>query len=408
MDRLKNYIGNWLPADYVIALLLITFPIYNRLMPVLMIVLGLTLFIRRRSLNEMIHNFKLNQPHIWFLIFYLAHAIGALYSENMDSAVNDLGIKFSFFILPILLTWSESRLTFSKVIELFLLGLVIAMVVLYSYAIFRSIYNVEDNHWAYFTESYLSFHMHRSYFATYVAIGSLLAVHRYFTSKKIWYIGLSLLLGITTILTISKAGILILIVTILPLIVILSVRYYSWLRGTVIVFGVIAIVVLAFFTVPRFKARFAIMFTGTPTEIATTNNPSVESNAARVIMWTTSAELIKEHPLLGVGTGDVSDEMDRRNFEKGNLGVAEKSMNAHNQYLNTGVQLGLLGLIPLLMILAVTFRSAVKERSLPLLLILTVIALTLLFESFLETQAGIIPVTLLISLFALKSRVEYN
>jgi O-antigen ligase len=142
------------------------------------------------------------------------------------------------------------------------------------------------------------------------------------------------------------------------------------------------------------------------TKVRTVNNPTIESSASRAIMWSTAMGLFSENVVIGVGTGDVSNALDERNLELGNTGVAEKSLNAHNQYLNTAVQLGLAGLIPLLLIFITSFVRAVKTKLIEGILLTLILFLTLMFESFLETQAGIIPVTLLLLLFFSISRAN--
>ena len=87
-------------------------------------------------------------------------------------------------------------------------------------------YYPEDNHWAYFTESYLAFSMHRSYYATYMALGVLLSAERYFTFKNLKYLGAALLFALITLLTFSKAGILIMVILMIPLLfMIVSVKF---------------------------------------------------------------------------------------------------------------------------------------------------------------------------------------
>ena len=95
MDRLKKYTSGWLPADYILAALLISFPVYNRLMPVLMILLGITLQVHRKSWRDILAALKPGQPHVWLLLFFLAHIIGLAYTENFDFAYNDIGMKIS-------------------------------------------------------------------------------------------------------------------------------------------------------------------------------------------------------------------------------------------------------------------------------------------------------------------------
>lgn len=398
---MKHYFQNWTIADYSIASLLLVFVAFNKLMPILFTPLLISLFFERKGWKEFKNSFRRSEPGIWFICFYVIHIVGLIYTENMNYAFSDLGMKSSFLLLPLLLYSVTSKMTNKQVVDILLFGLFIACFSAYSYAVYRSFYNAEDNHWAYFTESYLSHMMHKSYFASYMAIGAVLSALRFFSTKKWIYVFLLLLFSVTVILTFSKAGILILLATLFPSLIILTIRNYSK-RIVLILTGLsIATIVFIFNVSNTLNARFYKMLEGT-TNVSIENNTSIESSQARIIMWTTSFQLLKEHPWAGVGTGDVSDELDTRNIELGNVGVAEKSYNSHNQYLNTAVQLGLMGLIPLLFVFLTSILKGILRNSFSLLMVAIILFLSLLFESFLETQQGIIPVTLLLLIFSLK------
>ena len=133
------------------------------------------------------------------------------------------------------------------------------------------------------------------------------------------------------------------------------------------------------------------------TSIKLENNTTLQSSAIRMIMWNTSWEVWKESFLLGSGTGDYSAELTKRNFNKGNYGVAKEQLNSHNQFLNTGVQLGAVGVFVLFML----FFSSIRYflRSTWRWMILVGFLINFLVESFLETQAGIVLFCILILLF---------
>ncbi len=126
-------------------------------------------------------------------------------------------------------------------------------------------------------------------------------------------------------------------------------------------------------------------------------NSDVESNAARIIMWSTSVKVIQSNWLLGTGTGDVKDVLIAKNVELGNIEVAEKKLNSHNQYLNSWVQLGVFGFVFLFGIFISSFGTAIRNGSLPVTLMTLAFVITMLFESFVETQGGIIPFCLLMA-----------
>lgn len=101
--------------------------------------------------------------------------------------------------------------------------------------------------------------------------------------------------------------------------------------------------------------------------------------------------------LLGVGTGDVKDELKKQNLKSGYTGVAALNMNAHHQFLNTHAAIGLFGLISLALSFFTAFYMGIRQQVILLPILVTILFLSLLTESFFETQAGIIPGAFLLS-----------
>lgn len=367
-------------------------------------VTALSLFIIRNEIKEVKRLLNPRYPFVWFIIFFLVHIVGLINTENIDFAVADIGMKVSLIGVPLFLILTKIRIRTEDLIRGYLAALLIALAYCYAFAIYRSFSAPEDNHWAYFTESYFSAFMHRSYFATYLALGSLMAVYKFFEAKKgrIYYFLIGFVMMVSTILTFSKAGILIIVVLMIPLVFYLIAKHYGKLSAFVAIGLMITSLTLAFSLSDKLSGRFKYMISGFENHQATSNT-SVESSAARMIMWSTSMQVFSENLSIGVGTGDVRDALDRRNTELGNLGVVEHSLNSHNQYLNTGVQLGLMGLIPLILMMLTALGVAIRDHNMILVLMVLTFSMTMLFESFLETQAGLIPVTLFILLFSLQA-----
>jgi O-antigen ligase len=407
LTKLKNSIAHKTPADILVLALVVVFPVYNKLMPVLMVLLALSIFWQRREKAQISTFLSGHSTELWFIMFYVIHIVGLLYTENWSYAVKDLTMKLSFVILPLVLFYANVTVNRAAILRAFLIGLAVSCGVAFIYAMYKSLINREDNHWAYFTESYFSYSMHRSYFATYLAAGAFIALRQFFERRDTFSLSFFLLLTLSTILTFSKAGILLLVLFVALLMFYELSKRVSRKAG-VLAFTVVLLMFLAIvFSVPTLRMRFEKMITAS-TSVQTTNNESSESSSARVIMWATSWKLVLESPWVGVGTGDVSDALDHKNRELRNTGVAGKSLNSHNQFLNTAVQLGLIGLIPLFMIFLTSVRKAVQQSDVNFLMIAVLLGSTMLFESFLETQAGIIPVTLLLLLFRQTSVPKEN
>lgn len=108
--------------------------------------------------------------------------------------------------------------------------------------------------------------------------------------------------------------------------------------------------------------------------------------AARLVTWESAWELMKERPLLGYGLKGAGDELVKKYAEKGfQLGIPER-YNSHNQYLETGIRSGLVGLLLLLLLLFIPFRTAVRDKRILLLLVLLHLMVVCLVETAMEYQ----------------------
>jgi O-antigen ligase len=101
-------------------------------------------------------------------------------------------------------------------------------------------------------------------------------------------------------------------------------------------------------------------------------------------------EIIREHPLSGVGTGDVKDALLEKYNEKGMTDAFSHRLNAHNQFLQTGIAIGIAGMTVLIGMFILALIYAIKNRNIVYLLFLGINAVNFLFESILETQNGVV------------------
>ncbi len=402
LRNLISSLKDWWIADYLLALMLLVFPVYNRLMPILLILLGLTLLLKRRSFNEFRASLSWKNPSSWFIIYFCAHLIGLIYSTDLQEGINDVGMKLSLLAMPVILNLVTLKLKWSQLANLTIIGLFIACLVAYSKAIYMDNLYVGDGRWGYYTESYFIFFMHRSYFAVYLVMGVVLVLDRWNETKKYIYLIPFLVFTAVILQSLSKAGIILYVLTIPPMMIYFIYKKYGWLKTVLLAVGILLVGVVVISRSNRLTSRFEKMFSAF-SGVQTENNMAVESNASRVIMWSTSLELFQENLLVGVGTGDVSKVINDRNIEKGNLAVAQKNLNSHNQFLNSAVQLGLMGLLPLLMIFIIAIWKGMRYRSKVLVLASIIFGVSMLFESSFERQEGVMPITMLILLFGLYS-----
>ncbi len=411
---MKNYILNfvkeWNLNDWILGYLIL-FSILNiKLVPIGIVILLISIWFNKSNVKVGFTNLvSLKNPLFWMMLFFLYHLVGMIWTSNNEFGWSDIGMKASFLLLPIIFSIGKFNWSFQKVMSFLVLSQVVTVLFLLGLAVFKSLYYEEDNRWAYFFENEFSGYMHRSYFATYTSIGAIVSFFAFWrTSAKRWFIFTTILLSTATILTLSKAGTILLILTFTFAFIWMIWKKKMVVIGSLFSLGILSFVFFLIFSNSKIASRLQEVGNSL-SHFQTTNNSGVESNTARIIMWATSCRVISNNVIFGTGTGDVKDVLIAKNFELNNLGVANSKLNSHNQYLNSWVQLGIFGLIFLIGIFFTAFKIALKNKNLFQFFIVFIFAISLLFESFLETQAGIIPFCLFVSLiFSLKQNMVHE
>ncbi|MDX1651670.1 MAG: O-antigen ligase family protein [Brumimicrobium sp.] len=364
--------------------------------------------IRYKSITDRRVNglFSVKSPILWLSLFFIIHLIGLWNSENKEFAYMDIGMKSAFLVFPVYFLAFKPKIDNTQIFRAFSLG---ALFSLGLYFFVGFIYYLNDFETSHFTGPEFSFWMHRGYYATYLVIGGSYFLYKFISSSKhrIYNLLIASILFGGVILTQSKTGILLLLANVFILVFYFLKNALGAFKASMSVLIIITGVILFFvFLVPK-NNRFsgAIYFF----QHEKPDVRSVESTTARRFMWETSADLIGDHFFAGVGTGDIKDELQKLNYEKGYVGVADKKLNAHNQFLNSWVALGLLGFLTLLAIFLSSIPlSGVKNR-LFIILIIWTFFFSFLTESFLEVQAGIIPFAFFICVIGLiKLRRKQN
>jgi O-antigen ligase len=115
----------------------------------------------------------------------------------------------------------------------------------------------------------------------------------------------------------------------------------------------------------------------------------IRGNDARLILWTASAEILRDHPN-GVGVGNLPATIEAKLLEYGQVNLAKEHLNPHNQFFHTAVETGWIGLLWLLGMLISMLWYGWKYKQGILILVVCVFAFNSLFESMLERQSGIV------------------
>ena len=119
------------------------------------------------------------------------------------------------------------------------------------------------------------------------------------------------------------------------------------------------------------------------------NNPNGGSLSQRIEYTRASFHLIRQHPIFGVGTGDIPSAYQRAYDELQSPLEPQFRHKAHNQYLSITVGFGIVGLLIFLVTLLLPYCSAKRCRTYLYTIFLVIALLSMLPEDTIETQAGV-------------------
>ena len=115
-------------------------------------------------------------------------------------------------------------------------------------------------------------------------------------------------------------------------------------------------------------------------------NPSSNSVMMRVEFWKTGINVISDNLILGVGTGDINDEMIAEYKRSNTILDQDYRKRVHNQYLAFAISFGLVGLIIILYCLLWPYFYGYGNKYATMFLLIYL--MSFLTEDTLETQAG--------------------
>lgn len=130
-------------------------------------------------------------------------------------------------------------------------------------------------------------------------------------------------------------------------------------------------------------------------------NADGHSVVMRLEFWKAAWNILKKHSLLGIGTGDVGDELKKSYNEINSQLNPEFRLRAHNQYLTFALAVGLLGLILIFYFIFCWIRNIPSDpnRNYLAWIFIGISLFSMLNEDTLETQAGVSFVAFFATLF---------
>lgn len=379
----------------LIALTAFLIPLYQPLVRYAIGLLVLSTFFnfRKPSKSELLSLVPILFYFIWLVT-------GMLWTDNDSSGWKEVEHSLSFVLFPFVFGFTKINIReyISRIFSFFTFGVLASMIICWILAAYKFIIT-GDLKFFYYAE--LSFFHHPTYMAMY---GSISLIYLYLSvlnreQIKTFYFKTSLskfalisVISIFILMLMSKAGILIMLIINMIGIIAVFKSKQKLKQAFLILFGLSMIVAGSYLAIKPLQNRVNEAWVA-----LSTDGDSESSTGARLLVWEASWNIIREQAVLGVGTGDLSDQLDSIYKEKNYEKLLEKSLNSHNQFLETWAKNGIIGLISLLLLFFFSF-SNIQDKF--YLFFILLIWTNMLMESMLEIQSGIVFIAFMNSMFA--------
>ena len=388
---------------------------------ILWFITGLVVFIRERKTLPRV---KMDKGLIFLFLYYALVLAGIFWSQNKAAAWFDAQVKLSLLILPIpvLLLRSLYASCRNMVLLVFVLANVVAGLTCMVVALYHSLHfgpaglsfdptvpgiyeDVNTAPSSYFAYTDFSIFKHPAYFSMYLTMSVFFMIHLVFSGyKPVKHKGWRWLLIVVIFLVLftsiyflqSKAGYASLFVLLFIAAFIYLVRKRKWFYA---VAAMILIGALGFVWM-RTNSRFYYIreAIGKRSEFAVlVRNGDYrkmidEYGIDRIPLWMVTARAGTEYFWTGCGSGDVHDVLNAKFKEYRLWELEAKKYNAHNQFLETFLAIGIFGLLFLLgwLFLPLFYKRTWQSGGWILAVFLGLLVLNYFFESMLNSFAGVI------------------
>jgi O-antigen ligase len=376
-------------------------PIYIHWLPPFMILWGVFWFFENRNDFRTIPVRGNNQAMLFFLFLALfIWQTGELaLADSLNSGFERIFKRLSFLLFPLVLFYPGLRIkqNLELILRIFVISVLAYLVYCFGNALHSSLV-FKDGRWvfnayhelytyeSFFTGARLSSIVHPSYLSMYVLLSALISFESGFDSnlsfkKRFLWLSASVFLVIVLNLLSSRAGVL---AGFIVLSIYFILKFYRKISKAVIVIvfvtaGVGSVVMLK----TNERLRYSI------DELTSSGIHGTFSNDTRYLIWKSAFSVIKSNLLLGVGTGDASDELKKEFKKRGYVEGYYDNLNAHNQFLEILLENGIIGLVIFLSLIGYSVYMSVAKQNLLSGLFVIMMIVFFMFETVLNRLAGI-------------------
>lgn len=353
-----------------------------------------------------------NKIILLFPLYFIIMSFSLFYTDNISDGLNILQRSLSLFLFPLIFLFvKEDASTVRKLFDFLLLGLVISFFINLTISIYNSasiikggfsfeismddltaFIDILTHGWNYFVGDEFSKLINPSYLSLYILLVLSYYLKNSLDTRLRTFIVVLLFLYLFLLASIAAYMILV----IMSILLTFNIKDKSR-KHTMFIMLLLGLIV--FLNNPRvFDFYSKVKDFGSIIEYDNST-----SEKARLLSWDASIKLIKEAPLLGYGIGDANDILIKKYKELGYTYNYENKYNAHNQFLQTFLQTGVIGfgvLVTIFILLAIHMKRSRNEFSVFLILFIS-----LIFESMLVRFNGIVFFSIVIPLLLKKRSI---
>lgn len=332
------------------------------------------------------------------LFFFVCFAILCFTSKNL-AEILVIEKHLPLILFPIILYYHKqkiNRILSMSIRKVLIYSALFTFAISFIYGLWRMFFFEKNINSIYITYNFLSdlFGVHQIYLSVLYLLAILFSIDFYLEKKQLRlkniYLFISSVLFIAIILLSSRSAIFISFILIFLNLLLKRKISFNYTIKLILFMSILGSILT--FSIPTLKKR---------TVNFNKNVSSYSGLSFRFKLWNNAFEVYRKSPIYGFGYGKSQEEL-LKQYKKVNFRRAYlRNLNAHNQYIQSLIDNGIIGFIILILILTTPFFYSKKEDNIILFSIL--IIFTLIFESFLNRQNGIIFYSLFISIFLIEN-----
>lgn len=377
-EKIKNCIKN---KDFMTKWMNNLIVVYAFLLPIsasykAKIFIGiLILFILRGNVVFYIKQSFQNRLVRAFVYFFLIYVIGLLWTDDLKHGLYAVkSIKYGLYLI-IFYSIIDGRYI-SKVISAFIIGMLISELLSYGmiFGILPWTCNIDGvilyKAYAIGDPSPFLHHIHYGVALSFVVmlLGQRIIYSHYSKFVKIFMSVFVVTASLNIFFTGGRTG----YITFLLLLIILASSYLKRYIFPIII-AISLLFSFVYFNSKTFEGK--VKQTQDSVKELVNKNPNFNTSIGqRIGIYYYAWDVIKKHPLFGVGTGDSMDEIER-NVPKKYSGI-HAMPHEHNQFLSVLVSLGIVGLLFFLNIYYQIFKYNQPDKELRFIMIFSTLAVT--------------------------------